>query len=1087
MEVALSRICSRCTNKHTSINDVVESLQVKIQSKLFMFAFLCSVLPLLAVFGISLYAANDTLSNTVKETLQSRAIAELNLLQRNLADAKHELTTLSMLMNMQNVKPEGNVQGLQQDINRFAMRTPLFAEIIAVNLEGRVIASSLPEFIDTSLRRTWEFEAPKLGVHFDGPVSRSYRLNKTVASHSVPLFNDNSPYEIIGALIGSIDWAYLQKDLATHKLFGGEQGENRLVFLESTDKNKLLYGTEGYEPPVALFNAAPNNSQVQTVTFNNRDYMMVSIKSKPVSDFRDPQWRLHVLIDNELAFASAGGFQRNIILAGAPVLLFVLALSYLLASSIVTPVNALLEGAEKLSAGDYDYELRARNDTDEIGQLTTSFNSMRIAIRQNEQELVQKTRVAEQAAKLKGEFLANMSHEVRTPINGVLGMTELLLNTPLDSKQNRYAETISRSGQALLSVINDILDFSKIEAGKLDLSNSAFDLRELAEDVVEMLVESAHRKGVEVILRMPPDCHVAYNGDGNRLRQILTNLVGNAVKFTHEGQVEVRVSETDSGDGKSMLRFDVVDTGIGIPESHHQTIFESFVQVDGTTTRQYGGTGLGLAISGNLAELMGGEIGMQSTPGEGSTFWFTASLAKLSNSVEQAWLSTDALAGKHVLVVDDNTTNREILKAQIEFWGATAVSVSGAAKAIQALEDALISGRNFDAAILDMQMPYMNGLQLAAFIHERQFGKDMCVALLSSSCDNLNVEECQRIGIQTLAIKPVRQHDLYNALTAIMIEGMQVDVSQRKIAKNISGNVLQGNVLLAEDNPVNQDMMLEMLRQLGVTAELAINGKEALDAIRERPFEVVLMDCQMPVMDGFEATAAIRQDEQNSGGANHLPIVALTANAMESDREMCLSSGMDEYLSKPVTYKQLREMLARWLTESIPEERSIKSTQADTIQPPTGEVVISIPHRVERPVEIQASPPVSQKEDHSFRSNSLVLDKTVFNEVCGMCEQAPPGFFNSLLDKYIQSSCADIQKLNAGVSSGDGLLVGATAHRLKSSSANWGGQRLAEACQILESAGKNNTLENAGALLQKIEMEHQQLLSALRGQESRAA
>lgn len=1060
---------------------------MKIQSKLFMFALLCSVLPLLAVFGISLNVANDTLSTTVKETLQSRAVEELSLLQRNLADAKHELTTLSLLMNMQNVKPDGDAGSLQQDINRFAMRTPLFAEIIAVNLEGRAVASSLNQFIDTNLRRTWEFEAPKLGVHFDGPVSNSYRLNKTVASHSVPLYNDSSPYEIIGALIGSIDWAYLQQDLATHKLFGGNQDAKRLVFLESTDKNKLLYGTEGFEPPVELFKSAPNNRIVQDVTYNGDNYMMVSIKSRPISDFRDPKWRLHILIDSELAFASAGGLRNNIILAGAPVMLFVLALSYLFASSIVTPVNELLRGAEKLSAGDYDYELRASNDTDEIGKLTTSFNSMRIAIRENERELVKKTRVAEQAAKLKGEFLANMSHEVRTPINGVLGMTELLLNTPLDSKQNRYAETISRSGQALLSVINDILDFSKIEAGKLDLSNSAFDLRELAEDVVEMLVESAHRKGVEVILRMPPDSHVAYNGDGNRLRQILTNLVGNAVKFTHDGQVEVRISETDSGDGRTLLRFDVVDTGIGIPESQHQSIFESFVQADGTTTRQYGGTGLGLSISGNLAELMGGEIGMESTPGHGSTFWFTASLIKLSASVEHAWLSTDALAGKHVLVVDDNNTNREILTAQIEFWGATAVAVNGAAKAIQALEDAMISGHKFDAAILDMQMPYMNGLQLASFIHERHFGDDMCVALLSSSCDNLNVAECQRVGIQTLAIKPVRQHDLYNALTAVMVDGRKVDVSQRKIAKKISGNVLQGNVLLAEDNPVNQDMMLEMLRQLGVTAELAINGKDALSAINERSFDVVIMDCQMPIMDGFEATAAVRQKEKTTGGTNHLPIVALTANAMEADRELCLASGMDEYLSKPVTYKQLREMLANWLVETTAEQQASANKPDHLAQLPIEDAIFSTTDTTQIAADFQSPATVLQPVNPTSKSTLPVLDETVFNEVCDMCEQAPTGFFDSLLDKYVQSSSEDLQKLRSAVPAHDGKLIGSTAHRLKSSSANWGGQRIAEACQTLELAGKTNSLDDAADLLRNIEREHHQLLSALRGQESRAA
>ncbi len=1075
----------------TTTNTLVEfgRPKLKIQSKLFMFALLCSVLPLLAVFGISLYAANDSLSTTVKETLQARAIEKLSDLQHDLADAKHELTTLSMLMNMQNVKPEGNSPGLQQDINRFAMRNPIFAEIIAVNMDGQIIASSSNDFVDINLRRTWEFEAPRLGIHFDGPVGNSHRLSRTVATHSVPLYNDQSPYEIIGTLIGSIDWVYLQQSIADRKIFGEEQSEHRLMFLESTNNNRILYGTEGFDAPTDLFKSDSENGQVKQVNVNELDYLMVSIKSKPVSDFRDPNWRLHILIDRNIALASADSLQTNIILAGAPVMLLVLALSYLFSSSIVTPVNELLRGAEKLSAGDYDYELVARNDADQIGQLTTQFNSMRIAIRENEQELVKKTCAAEQAAKLKGEFLANMSHEVRTPINGVLGMTELLLNTPLDSKQNRYAETISRSGHALLSVINDILDFSKIEAGKLDLTNGAFDLRELAEDVVEMLVESAHRKGVEVVLRMPPEHHVAFNGDSNRLRQILTNLVGNAVKFTHEGEVEVRVSQVDGDDGETMVRFDVIDTGIGIPESHHQSIFESFVQADGTTTRQYGGTGLGLSISANLARLMGGEIGMNSTPGDGSTFWFTASLSKLSNNVQEVWRSTDALAGKHVLVVDDNNTNREILTAQIEFWGATAVAVSSAAKAIQALENTLASGETFDAAILDMQMPIMNGLQLATFINQQNFGQDMCVALLSSSCDNLNMAECHRVGIQTLSIKPVRQHDLYNALTAVMIDDQPTNVNQKIVAKKISGNLLRGNVLLAEDNVVNQDMMLEMLRQVGVTVELAINGKEAFEAIKNQPFDVVLMDCQMPIMDGFEATAAIRQEEKDNGGFTHTPIIALTANAMASDRLMCLESGMDEYLSKPVTFQQLRTKLAPWLKEDTTDNKTKAATNPGSTQSlsDAGDLSFSDSPQIQQVAAKLTATPDLLPTNQDNNSNSPVLDQNIFNEVCSMCEQAPDGFFEKLLDKYIQSSKADLQILSEALQAKDGALTGSTAHRLKSSSGNWGGKRLADACHSLELAGKSNNITGATTILKQIEVEHWQLISALQNKDSKAA
>jgi len=1022
---------------------------VKIRTKLFLFALLCSIVPLVTVFSLSFNVVNESLSRTIKETLQARAIEELDTLQTKLADAKHELISLSMLSNMQNVRAGGDVYSLQTDIDRFANRKPLFTEILVVNYSGKVVAGSIPEYIDYDLSGTWEFEAPKLGIQFEGPVVRSNRLNKNLAVQSATLYTDSIPTAITGALIGSIDWEILKADLASKTLFGGQQDKKRLVFLESmasqlTDR-KILYGTQGIPAPTKLFETAIDDGEVKSVSLYGKEYMMVTIKSRPYNEFRDPNWRLHLLLDSDIAYAGVINLKNIFLLSALAILCLITGISYLLSRSIVNPVNSLVTSAEKLSSGDYDDELKVAGAHDEIGQLTRSFDAMRMAVKQNEEELVKKTTAAEQAAKLKGEFLANMSHEVRTPINGVLGMTELLLNTPLEEKQIRYAETISRSGQALLSVINDILDFSKIEAGKLELTEGAFDLRLLTEDIVEMLVDTAHRKGVEVILDIPPGSHVAFSGDANRLRQILINLIGNAIKFTNEGQVKISLSFQEMGNSKTVIKFSVEDTGIGVPLDQQKSIFESFVQADGTTTRNFGGTGLGLTISAKLAELMEGNIGMKSKPGKGSIFWFTVSLNKLSSNVEKAWQSGEALNEKHVLIVDDNEANREILDEQTKYWGATSVAVNSGAKALIELERAKKKGSQFDIAILDMQMPYMSGLELVECIEKNSLAKNMRIVLLSSTSEH-ELTNCHNKGISSVAVKPIRQLDLYNSLTAVCTSDRSQ--SLKSVARKIKHNVFEGHVLIVEDNPVNQDMMLEMLGQLGATAILANNGEDALKAVSKYKFDVILMDCQMPIMDGFEATRAIRLLEQKSTRQQHIPIVALTANALEGDRERCLECGMDEYMSKPVSYRTLQNTLSPWLSRT---------------------------------------PLATSESSEPTLNENGILDESIFHEIYSMCSNASPGFYNNLLQKYRDASIEDINILKSAIESKDGNLIGATSHRLKSSSISWGGRAMADACQLLENAGKDNQLTDADQLLDQIIENQTMLLDVLENRAQKAA
>ena len=644
-------------------------------------------------------------------------------------------------------------------------------------------------------------------------------------------------------------------------------------------------------------------------------------------------------------------------------------------------------------------------------------------------------------------------------------MTELLLATELNETQGRYAETIFRSGQSLLSVINDILDFSKIEAGKLEVQDVGFDLRELVEDLFEMVAESAHRKGLELALDMPPGSHVAYRGDSNRIRQILLNLLGNAIKFTESGEVrlEVRVpnrsiAATEGGierEARTTFRVSVsmavVDTGIGIPESALAGVFESFVQADGSTTRRFGGTGLGLAISSRLAGLMGGGIDVESAVGHGSRFRLHVPLEQLPASVADAWHAPDALAGRRVLVVDDNENNREILETQMRFWGAAPVMANHGVQALARVLEAENAGERFDLVVLDMHMPGMNGLDLSrTLLASGRLGGAPTV-LLSSVCDQLDPAACTAAGINSVITKPVRQPELYRCLTALLDGERHSAPAKRRV---LATRRLRGRILLAEDNPTNQFMMTEMLRQIGLEAHVAEHGRAAIDALEQEGyggapggFDVILMDCQMPVLDGFAASREIRERERAAGDGRHVPIVALTANALEGDREACLEAGMDEYLTKPVSATRLIEQLSVWLDVEPDTADTVDAAERSSSSEETSTAPVAAAPLHERAAEPSSADPV--------------LDREVYDALVEMADEAPAGFLAELLAAYRTSAAEDLEGVRAGLASGDAASVASRAHRLKSSSANWGARRLAACCQTVENTARTGDLEAA--------------------------